>query len=122
MTSIQACTCASACRADRVCDRLPCFQAHLDAAQGTQHRRIHLRTEACASHLGTMVAALATWAREKDLADAELTILIIEVVKAIILGCGGGEDDLSSFASAWRRIASGRAGTPSFMSAPVAAP
>jgi hypothetical protein len=46
----------------------------------------------------------------------------LDVVKAIILGCGGGEDDLSSFASAWHRIASGRAGTPSFMSAPVAAP
>ena len=78
MTSIRACTCSNACRADSACDRLPCFQAHLDAVQGTQHRRIHLRTEACASHLGTMVTALATWAREKDLADAELTILIIE--------------------------------------------
>jgi len=46
----------------------------------------------------------------------------LDVVKAIIIGCGGGEDDLSSFATAWRRIASGRAGTASFMSAPVAAP
>jgi hypothetical protein len=43
----------------------------------------------------------------------------LEVVKAIIIGCGGGEDDLSSFASAWRRIGSGRAGSASFMSAPV---
>jgi hypothetical protein len=78
MTSILACTCASACRADRACDRLPCFQAHLDAAQDTQHPRIRMKTEACASHLGTMVAAMAAWAREKDLACAELTILIIE--------------------------------------------
>ena len=78
MTSIQACTCSSACRADSACDRLPRFQAHLDAAQDTQHPRIHMKTEACASHLGTMVAAMAAWAREKDLADAELTILIIE--------------------------------------------
>jgi hypothetical protein len=46
----------------------------------------------------------------------------LEVVKAIVIGCGGGEDDLSLFASAWRRIASGRSGTASFMSAPVAAP
>jgi hypothetical protein len=46
----------------------------------------------------------------------------LEVVKAIIVGCGGGEDDLSSFASAWRRIGSGRADSTSFMSAPVAAP
>ena len=41
------------------------------------------------------------------------TLPKLDVVKAIIVGCGGGEDDLSSFASAWRRIASGRAGTGS---------
>lgn len=46
----------------------------------------------------------------------------LDVVKAIIIGCGGGEDDLSSFASAWRRIASGRAGSASFLSAPITAP
>jgi hypothetical protein len=78
MTSIRACTCANACRADSACDRLPRFQAHLDATQDTQHPRIHMKTEACASHLGTMVAAMAAWAREKDLAHAELTVLIIE--------------------------------------------
>jgi hypothetical protein len=50
------------------------------------------------------------------------TLPKLDVVKAIIIGCGGGEDDLSSFASAWRRIASGRAGTASFMSALAAAP
>ena len=27
-----------------------------------------------------------------------------EVMKAIIIGCGGGEEDLKAFASAWRRI------------------
>jgi hypothetical protein len=48
----------------------------------------------------------------------------LEVVKAIIIGCGGGEDDLSSFASAWRRITSGRTQSPaptaSFSLAPQA--
>lgn len=78
MTSIRACTCSSACRADSACDGLPRFQAHLDAAQDSQHPRIHMKTEACASHLGTMVAAMTAWAREKDLAHADLTILIIE--------------------------------------------
>lgn len=78
MTSIRACTCSSACRADSACDGLPRFQAHLDAAQDSQHPRIHMKTEACASHLGTMVAAMAAWAREEDLAHADLTILIIE--------------------------------------------
>lgn len=28
----------------------------------------------------------------------------LEVVKAVIIGCGGGEDDLRLFASAWRRL------------------
>jgi hypothetical protein len=26
------------------------------------------------------------------------------VMKAIIIGCGGGEEDLKAFASAWRRV------------------
>jgi transcriptional regulator with XRE-family HTH domain len=30
----------------------------------------------------------------------------LEIVKAIIIGCGGGEDDLENFATAWRRIRS----------------
>jgi len=29
----------------------------------------------------------------------------LEVVKAIVIGCGGGEDDVNSFVTAWRRIA-----------------
>src|SRR5579859_1408419 len=28
----------------------------------------------------------------------------LEVVKAIVIGCGGGDDDLSAFTSAWQRI------------------
>lgn len=32
-----------------------------------------------------------------------------EVVKAVIIGCGGSEEDLHGFANAWRRIGSGRA-------------
>jgi hypothetical protein len=32
------------------------------------------------------------------------TLPKFEVVKAVIVGCGGGEDDLKAFASAWRRI------------------
>jgi hypothetical protein len=36
-----------------------------------------------------------------------------DVVKAIIIGCGGDEDDLRAFATAWRRIESGRTGDTS---------
>jgi hypothetical protein len=32
----------------------------------------------------------------------------LEVVKAIIIGCGGGEDDLRLFTSAWRRLDAAR--------------
>jgi hypothetical protein len=32
----------------------------------------------------------------------------LEVVKAIIIGCGGAEDDLRSFTSAWRRLDAAR--------------
>ncbi|HEY5986333.1 MAG TPA: hypothetical protein VIV12_08160 [Streptosporangiaceae bacterium] len=45
-----------------------------------------------------------------------------DVVKAIIIGCGGGEDDLRAFATAWRRIEAGRtraAASTSFLTAPM---
>jgi hypothetical protein len=32
------------------------------------------------------------------------TLPKFDVMKAIIIGCGGGEDDLKAFATAWRRI------------------
>jgi hypothetical protein len=78
MTGILPCTCSSACRAVSACDRLPRFQAHLVAARSAQHPRIHRRTEACAYHLGVMVVAMTTWAREQELTNATVAILIIE--------------------------------------------
>jgi hypothetical protein len=36
----------------------------------------------------------------------------LEVVKAIIVGCGGGEDDLRLFGTAWRRLDAARTQTP----------
>ena len=48
----------------------------------------------------------------------------LEVVKAIIIGCGGSEDDLRMFATAWRRLESARITGPAlgadFLAAPVA--
>src|SRR5581483_10890516 len=32
----------------------------------------------------------------------------LEVVKAIIVGCGGGEDDVTAYVNAWRRLAVSR--------------
>jgi hypothetical protein len=49
----------------------------------------------------------------------------LEVVKAIISGCGGSEEDLKAFATAWRRIDSARGKSPvpgrNFLAAPVPA-
>ena len=47
----------------------------------------------------------------------------LEVVKAIISGCGGGEDDLRAFATAWRQLDSARSRNSlsgrGFLAAPV---
>jgi hypothetical protein len=54
------------------------------------------------------------------------TLPRFEVVKAIIIGCGGGEDDLRAFVAAWRRIESGKTSATTadadFLGAPVPAP
>ena len=36
----------------------------------------------------------------------------LEVVKAVVIGCGGGQDDLRAFTSAWRRINSATVSIP----------
>lgn len=41
------------------------------------------------------------------------TLPKLDVVRAIVIGCGGGEDDLSVFVTAWRRLATGRIQRPS---------
>ncbi|HUA29968.1 MAG TPA: hypothetical protein VMC03_13885 [Streptosporangiaceae bacterium] len=47
----------------------------------------------------------------------------LEVVKAIISGCGGGEEDLRAFATAWRQLDISRSASAlsgrSFLAAPV---
>lgn len=78
INGIHLSTCSRACQADRTCVRLPCFQACLEAPQRAERPRIHKRTEACANHLGAMVIAMTAWAREQDVASADLAILIIE--------------------------------------------
>jgi hypothetical protein len=78
MIGILPCTCSSACQADSTCARLPRFQARLDAIPGAQQPRVQKQTEACATHLGAMVVAMTTWAREHALNNVDLTILAIE--------------------------------------------
>jgi hypothetical protein len=78
-TSVPPCTCFGACQADRACARLPRFQVYLDtAAQDARHPRIRRNIEACATHLGAMVVAMATWAHGQDLTNVDLIVLTIE--------------------------------------------
>jgi hypothetical protein len=48
----------------------------------------------------------------------------LDVVKAIVIGCGGNEDDLRMFVTAWRRLESARIADTAlgadFLAAPVA--
>ena len=78
MSGIMLCTCSSTCQADSTCDRIPCFQAHLDAPRDAQRPRIQMRAAACACHLGTVVVAMTAWALERDLTNAKLTVLTIQ--------------------------------------------
>jgi hypothetical protein len=52
------------------------------------------------------------------------TLPKLEVVKAIVIGCGGSDDDLRMFVTAWRRLESARLTGPTlgtgFLAAPVA--
>lgn len=78
MTGLLLCTCSEACQADSTCHRPPRFQAFLEATRQPQPARVRRRTEACACHLGAMVAAMTAWAREQHLTEGDLTILTID--------------------------------------------
>jgi hypothetical protein len=67
---------AHVCQADSACVRPPCFQARLEAVNGTQP--VRQNAEACAGHLADMVQALTTWARRQHLTDGQLTVLAID--------------------------------------------
>src|SRR5579875_2171545 len=56
----------------------PRFQVCLAAMENTLRQPIRRRTEACAGHLGAMMQDMAQWAREHDLTDGDLTVLIID--------------------------------------------
>jgi hypothetical protein len=59
---------------------------------------------AIAKQSGTTVVFSTMWNAMNGTALPKL-----DVVKAIVIGCGGGEDDLNSFVTAWRRIALSKA-------------
>jgi len=78
---------AAACDGDPRCGRAPCFQVQLEASQPQQADR---RAHACAYHVADVIETLRGWARERDLAGGQLTILAIEPA------AGGRQADGSS--------------------------
>jgi len=56
---------------------MACFQVQLEASRPQQARRQAL---ACAYHVADVIEALRGWARERDLAAGQLTVLAIEPV------------------------------------------
>ncbi len=85
------------CQAGGACGRPPRFQAYLDAADGTGP--VHRSAEACSDHLGDMVQTLTSWARARQLSDAQLRLFAIdrpgEGGTHPGLGGQGGPDTLS---------------------------
>jgi hypothetical protein len=65
----------AACDADPRCGHPACFQVQVEASQPEQAYRKAL---ACAYHVADVVETLRGWARERDLAGGQLTILAIE--------------------------------------------
>jgi hypothetical protein len=66
---------SAACDADASCRHAACFQIQLEASQPEQAYR---QAVACAYHVADVIEALRAWARERDLAGGQLTILAIE--------------------------------------------
>ena len=75
MTQLLPALAEPVCQAGRSCDRVPCFQARLEAAAGG--RPVRRRAELCAEHLGGTVHALTTWANDRGL-RGEVTVLAID--------------------------------------------
>jgi hypothetical protein len=75
MTGLLRCTRSDTCQAAPGCHRPPRFQAHLD---GDQRIRLPRQTEACTSHLGAMVQAMTSWARDHGLTETDLLIVTID--------------------------------------------
>jgi len=75
MTQLMPALAEPVCQAGRSCDRVPCFQARLEAAAGD--RPVRRRAELCADHLGGTVHALTAWANDRGL-SGEVTVLAID--------------------------------------------
>jgi hypothetical protein len=68
------------CLADLACKRATRFQVRFDADAPKPVRR---QTDVCANHLDGVVRYLNRWAAEADLADGQLTILVLDMAARV---------------------------------------
>jgi hypothetical protein len=87
MTELLLSARSARCQSGGSCDRVPCFQARLEAAAGLQPVRRH--AELCAEHLGCAVQSLAAWAREQGLAGKVIVLAIDPPLAGQAAGPGG---------------------------------
>ena len=78
MSGLLPCICSDSCQADTTCYRPPRFQVHMDRVPYAQQPPFRRRTDACANHLGGMVQAMTRWAREQELTEGDLTVMVID--------------------------------------------
>lgn len=77
MGTLRPCNCSDRCQMDTSCYQSPRFQVCLAATGRTLCQPVRRHTEACADHLGAMMQDMTRWAREHDLTDGDLTVLIV---------------------------------------------
>jgi hypothetical protein len=68
------------CLADLACKRATSFRVRFDADAPMPVRR---QTDVCADHFDGVVRYLNRWAAEADLADGQLTILVLDMTARV---------------------------------------
>jgi hypothetical protein len=68
------------CLADLACKRATSFRVRFDADAPKPVRR---QTDVCADHLDGAVRYLRRWAAEADLADGQLTVLVLDMTARV---------------------------------------
>jgi len=65
-----------ACQSGSACQAPPRFQALLETR--TSASRVCIACQACATHIGAIVAGLTLWAHDHDITEGQLAVLTID--------------------------------------------
>ena len=75
------------CHAVARCDGQPCFQVRVEAS--LCRRPVLHWANACAAHIGELVEGVKAWARDGNLTEATLTVLVIDPAAESRRAAGG---------------------------------